>query len=94
MKYVKYALRWLLSFYRRRLKPRSLAHFFFVVGCCALGVFVALALLVFYYALQVPDPSIVAVRRVSESTKIYDRTGEIVLYDVHSEEKRTIIPWE
>jgi 1A family penicillin-binding protein len=31
-------------------------------------------------------------RIVAESTKIYDRTGEIVLYDVHGDYKRTIIP--
>ncbi|MDP3804721.1 MAG: transglycosylase domain-containing protein, partial [Candidatus Omnitrophota bacterium] len=26
--------------------------------------------------------------------KIYDRTGEILLYDIHGEEKRTVIPWD
>lgn len=31
-------------------------------------------------------------RKVSQSTKIYDRTGEIILFDVHGEIKRTIIP--
>jgi 1A family penicillin-binding protein len=30
-------------------------------------------------------------RKVSESTKIYDRTGEILLYEIFGEEKRTII---
>ena len=47
-----------------------------------------------YYAGQIPDPSAIAARRVSESTKIYDRTGDTLLYDIHGEEKRTIIPWE
>ncbi len=47
-----------------------------------------------YYAGQVPDPSAISARRVSESTKIYDRTGDTLLYDIHGEEKRTIIPWE
>lgn len=47
-----------------------------------------------YYAGQIPDPSSIAARKVSESTKIYDRTGEVLLYDIHGEEKRTIIPWE
>lgn len=31
-------------------------------------------------------------RKVAQSTKIYDRTGEIILYDVHGDIKRTIIP--
>jgi membrane peptidoglycan carboxypeptidase len=32
-------------------------------------------------------------RFIPESTKIYDRTGEHLLYEVHGEEKRTIIPF-
>lgn len=33
-------------------------------------------------------------RKVSQSTKIYDRTGEVVLYDVHGDIKRTVVPLE
>lgn len=33
-------------------------------------------------------------RVISQSTKIYDRTGKIVLYDVHSNVKRTVIPFD
>lgn len=56
--------------------------------------FVLLAGLFVYYARQVPDPSVIMARKLSESTKIYDRTGTSLLYDVHGEEKRTIIPWD
>lgn len=31
-------------------------------------------------------------RKISESTKIYDRTGNIVLYDVHGSVRRTAVP--
>ena len=53
-------------------------------------------LLSFFLYLQrtLPDPESIATRKVGESTKIYDRTGEVLLYDIHGEEKRTIIPWE
>ena len=47
-----------------------------------------------YYAGQIPDPMAIVARKVNESTKIYDRTENAVLYDVHGEEKRTIIPWD
>lgn len=30
-------------------------------------------------------------RRVAQSTKIFDRTGEIVLYDIHGDVKRTVV---
>lgn len=66
----------------------------FIAGAAVIACIIVAALILLLYALQVPDPSILAVRRVNESTKIYDRTGTTVLYDVHGEEKRTIIPWE
>jgi len=57
------------------------------------GVLIVLAVAGFFYLYsQVPDPDLLANRRISESTKIYDRTGKILLYDVHGEEKRTIVP--
>ena len=43
---------------------------------------------------KVPDLKTISERRVSESTKIYDRTGEILLYDLHKDTKRTLIPFE
>ena len=33
-------------------------------------------------------------RKVAESTKIYDRTGKILLYDVFQNVKRTVVPFE
>ena len=53
-------------------------------------------LLSFFLYLQrtLPDPESIATRKVGESTKIYDSTGEVLLYDIHGEEKRTIIPWK
>ncbi len=30
-------------------------------------------------------------RKVAQSTKIYDRTGEVILFDVHNEIKRTVV---
>ena len=33
-------------------------------------------------------------RKVSESTKIYDRTGTILLYDVYQDTRRTVVPYD
>lgn len=45
--------------------------------------------------LNIPDfDAFFQERVISESTKIYDRTGEIILYDVHGTIKRTVIPLE
>ncbi len=48
----------------------------------------------FFVARDLPSPEAIIARQISESTKIYDRTGQAILYDIHGEEKRTVIPWE
>ncbi len=44
--------------------------------------------------LEIPDLSSFEQRRILQSTKIYDRTGEILLYDLHQDVRRTIVPFE
>lgn len=46
-----------------------------------------------YFAKDLPSPGKVNSRFIAESTKIFDRTGTHLLYEVHGEEKRTIIPF-
>lgn len=48
------------------------------------------------WAMVVPMPSInnFQSRAVAQSTKIYDRTGDIMLYDVHGSVRRTVVPLE
>ncbi len=46
-----------------------------------------------YFAKDLPSPDNFRDRIVVESTKIYDRTGTHLLYEVHGEEKRTVIPF-
>ncbi|MEK7493724.1 MAG: transglycosylase domain-containing protein, partial [Patescibacteria group bacterium] len=43
---------------------------------------------------DLPNPFTISERKVAESTKIYDRTGKILLYEVHGEEKRTVAPFD
>src|SRR3990167_6307419 len=80
---------------RRGIRPRkvlklalTLSVWFFVIG--------VIIFLTYFIYLQrtIPDAESIAVRKVTESTKIYDKTGEVLLYDIHGEEKRTIIPWD
>lgn len=51
-------------------------------------------ILVWVSTLEIPDLSSFEDRRVLQSTKIFDRTGEILLYDLHQDVKRTIVPYE
>ncbi len=60
----------------------------------ALGFVLAGILLLWISTLQIPDLSSFDQRRVLQSTKIYDRTGQILLYDLHQDVRRTIVPYE
>jgi len=48
-------------------------------------------ILLAWIAKDLPDPNRIIDRSIALSTKIYDRTGEELLYDVHGAEKRTFI---
>jgi penicillin-binding protein 1C len=53
-----------------------------------------LGLLTLLLAQGLPDPSVFNERIVPQSTKIYDRNGVILLYEIHGGEKRTLIELE
>lgn len=60
-----------------------------IVGFVALG-----AIVIWIATLKLPDFRSFDERRVSNSTKIYDKTGEVLLYDIHQDAKRTSIGFE
>lgn len=64
----------------------------FLLGTVALVLFILGGVMI--WASLVPIPSITNFqnRQVAQSTKIYDRTGNIVLYDAHGAEERTSVP--
>ncbi len=64
---------------------------FVLLGFLVTG-FLIIASFFVYYAKDLPHPDKVNKRIVAESTKIFDRTGQVLLYEIHGEEKRTIIP--
>jgi 1A family penicillin-binding protein len=57
-------------------------------------ILVMAAVLIWLSTLEIPDLSSFEERRVLQSTKIYDRTGEIMLYDLHQDVRRTVVPFD
>ncbi|TSC77970.1 MAG: 1A family penicillin-binding protein [Parcubacteria group bacterium Gr01-1014_24] len=51
-------------------------------------------IIVWLSSLKIPDFHSFEDRKIENSTKIYDRTGEILLYDIHKDTKRTDITFE
>ncbi len=66
----------------------------FVLGMLLLGVFVLSGFLVWAASIELPDFHLLDQRKVAQSTKIYDRTGENLLYDVHQDVRRTVVTFE
>lgn len=60
----------------------------------AIMLFVGGAGIIWLANLKMPDISAFSQRKIAQSTKIFDRTGKILLYDIHENTKRTIIPFE
>jgi len=77
--------------WKKRIKGIILDSFItlFVVGILSIS-----GLLVWVSTMKIPDLSSFEDRRILQSTKIYDHTGEILLYDLHQDVKRTIVPFE
>jgi len=79
---------------KNHLKNKSLTTknvLFIIIG---LGVLLLGFFAIWVSTLKIPDFKSFTERKIQSSTKIYDRTGEILLYDVHQDIKRTVIPYE
>lgn len=62
-----------------------------------LGIFTFLSagiIIIWISTFKIPDFSAFDARKVSQSTKIYDRTGTVLLYDIHQNIKRKVVPNE
>lgn len=80
----------------RKKRIKSFLHhlktvFLFFIGSAFLF---ASTLILWASFMKLPDFASFHERKVAQSTKIYDRTGEVLLYDVHQNIKRTIVPFE
>lgn len=73
---------------RRRHLLRFLVLSSLSIVLCLLGIS-----LLWISSWKLPNIESLGERKVAESTKIYDRTGEVLLYDLHKEEQRTIVPY-
>ncbi len=58
----------------------------------SLGILAVAGILIWIATMKVPTITSFAERQISSSTKIYDRTGTTVLFDVHENVRRTVVP--
>jgi membrane peptidoglycan carboxypeptidase len=79
---------------KKRRGKRSLFFFTSSAFFIALGALVAGGALYLVVILRsLPSPDQFNAGEVNQSTKIYDRTGSVLLYEIHGDEKRTVVPF-
>ena len=61
-------------------------------GIAAAAAFIVLFLVVLYFAGTLPSIQEISNQKISQSTKIYDRTGTVLLYEISTGERRTVLP--
>lgn len=77
---------------KKNIRNKILRDGFFII--ISLGI-IGVALLTGWIAtLNLPDFNNFENRDISNSTKIYDRTGKMILYNIHDSVRRTEIPFE
>ncbi len=75
---------------RKMWRNRLLILFLIIFLAGAIGVIGLFA----WYSRDLPDPDKLLDRNLAQSTRIYDRTGETLLYEIHGDVKRTIVQLE
>ena len=77
----------------RRLKRLKFKQWF-TLSIIVILFGVTLSLVFFALIIKdLPNPEQFETRQIIESTKIYDRSGKTILYEIHGEEKRTVVPF-
>jgi len=79
-----------LQRHSKRINKRVVRNYILLV--IAICVFLVGGMLIWFATFKIPTLDSFETRKVSESTKIYDSTGEILLYDVNQNIQRSLVP--
>ena len=75
---------------KRRVKRHVLRELFLVLF--SLGIITSALVIVWLASMELPDFNNFENRNIANSTKIYDRTGKVLLYNIHDNIRRTVVP--
>lgn len=75
---------------KRRVKRHVLRELFLVLF--SLGIITSALVMVWLASMELPDFNNFENRNIANSTKIYDRTGKVLLYNIHDNIRRTVVP--
>ncbi|MDD2786415.1 MAG: PBP1A family penicillin-binding protein [Patescibacteria group bacterium] len=75
---------------KNKVKAIAVVAFLALVGLGLVGI-LSLTIVMAWISRDLPDPNTLLTREVPQSTKIYDRSGETLLYEIHGDQKRTLV---
>ncbi|PLX27232.1 hypothetical protein C0583_04320 [Candidatus Parcubacteria bacterium] len=64
--------------------------FIFTIIIGFIGI-ISISSLILWLSRGLPSPDQLMIREIAQSTKIFDRTGEELLYEIHGNQKRTLV---
>jgi hypothetical protein len=77
---------------RKKRSVKKIKHIvLYTIGTCFVVGMVFTAGVLAWVSKDLPNPNQIIDRSVAISTKIFDRTGAVLLYDIHGDEKRTLV---
>jgi penicillin-binding protein 1C len=82
-----------MKFFSKQNKKRNI-KILQIIGIVIATLAIIFFLAVLYLAKTVPSLQQISTQQIGQSTKIYDRTGTIVLYDINNGQRRTLVPFD
>lgn len=79
---------------KTHLKAKKFGMRNILLGLSAIGVIFLGLMIIWVSTFKIPTLDSFKERKVSQSTKIYDRSGKILLYDIFQNQKRTVISFD
>jgi len=86
----------LIAFFKNMKHKKSRKQYIKNIGLLILAFLIVCfgVILLWAVTLKIPDLSSFDSRLFNQSTKIYDSTGNVLLYDLSQEVKRTVVPYD
>lgn len=83
--------RYYRKIYQKNKKRRGFFLFLKIVGFSAFFLLFVFFFVFIYYARDLPQPEKFLEKEFIQSSKIYDRTGKVLLFEIYGEEKREYV---
>ena len=80
-----------ISRFIKKLIKKTFYLFFIILFLAILGGGIFAFFTFLRLSASLPDPNSIIEREIAQTTKILDRTGETILYEIHGDEQRTLI---